>query len=198
MNIRTRRSKIILAIAGIVIVVVVAGGYLLAANAPADLPLFGTTGTYLDPPSLCVNPGSTHTLTQKGTVLGVNSWSSGNTAIAIVASHASKTANIKGVSVGETYVKSKGTFFSDTARIIVHYICPQVQEIKPNTSFKAVTSITGGQWWSHQPTIANVGSDGTVFGRTLGTAWISYGTPGQFFATITVEVTNTPDYHMSW
>lgn len=206
----TKRSKIVLVIAGVVIVMVVAVGYLLAVSGPAELSLFGTTGAYFDPPKLCVNPGSTRSLTVKNVVLNPN-WSSGNTGIAILSSTNGKTANVKGVAIGETYVKAKRTFYSASAPIYVSHVCPLSSAMWPNTSVKFVTDLTGGQWISDNTAVVTVASDGTVRSHALGKAHIYYKLPNQNVPILTpgassylegvaiVTVANNPPYvGMGW
>lgn len=196
-----KRARMLLAIAGVVIVVVVAGGYILTMNGLVELPLVGSAYVaYLDPPELCVNPGSTRTLTQMNTTWGVNRWSSANTAIATVTATGKKTANVTGVSVGDTTVTAKGTFFSDTAAISVRSVCPYMQDIPPNASIQAVTNLTGGEWRSFDAAIASVDSDGTIYARSLGRTTIIYVMPDQQSSDkiVSVTVTNTPHYRVSW
>jgi hypothetical protein len=206
----TKRTKTLLAIAAVVIIVIVAGGYLLAVSGPAELPLFGTTGAYIDPPKLCVNPGSTRSLTVKNVVLNPN-WSSENTGIAFLPSTDGKKAYVKGVAIGDTYVKAKSTFYSASAHVYVSHVCPLMSAMWPNTSVKFVTDLTGGQWMSNNTAVATVGSDGTVHSHALGNATIYYKMPNDTYTPpndgrfsipdgwATVTVANNPPYvGMGW
>ncbi len=149
--------------------------YLLPTGCMATLPV--TVNPLPSPISGAVNicPSSSATLSDPAPS---GTWSSGNTAIAVVGSG---TGIVTGIGPGTTAITfTLPTGCTTTAPATIFTPPPAILQFSGlclGYSAPLSDAVAGGTWSSSVPSTANIGSSGVVSGLTLGTSTITYTAP---------------------
>jgi hypothetical protein len=169
-NLNTRKKILLSAVLTVVAIVVV---MLLAFNGIVDLPLQGTAVlVHVNPNPVCIPLDVTQTFTFTGSTIQDTTWSTLDSAIAIVPARAQAT----GKSAGNTKLivqRELQTLVSVDVQVAA--ICPENPIIPVWHTVELTSGLMDGQtlWVSSTPAIAQVDQTGMVTGLKPGQTWIS-------------------------